>query len=625
MARRRDRRRERRPRLAEEYGWLYEEDGEPPGGWPAPPIMSEPGGPASGVAWDERTMPPGIFDIERIDEPSAPVASPRRPTAERPPPTRREREPAPAAPARPSEADHRRSLIRSTAIFSFATALSRILGLVREIVVRRYFGVAGEINAFTVAFQVPNLIRALVADAALSSAFVPVFSELLEKGERRRAWQVASTIFWLMTLGLAALTAIFILAAPWIMRPFGYDGADEDLVVGLSRVLFPTVALLGVSGVVVGILNSYEHFTVPALTPIFWNLAIIVGLVVGIPRLDSDPDKLYLYAIVVLVGTVVQVLLPLPWLRGRDGSLRPIIHWRDPAVKRVFVLMVPVTLGLGLINVNLVIDTFFAARFLDPQLAPSAIDAAFRVYMLPQGIFSVAVTVVLFPTMARLAARGDLGGLARAVDTGIRQIGFLLIPAATVSAVLAEPIVRIVFQRGAFSPAETPVVAGALAAFSLGLAFNGWMLLLTRSFYSLQANWAPLAVAVGTLALNAALDAVLYPVGVWGIPLATSISNVAGVAVLLALMRRRLGRALGSGATVLALARITVAAALVAGVAFLVWWGLDAAAGRSFIAQVLSVGAALAAAGGAYLLACRVLRITEIDVLLQLRRRGADD
>src|SRR5205085_3856400 len=170
---------------------------------------------------------------------------------------------------------HRRRLVRSTAIFAAATGLSRILGLIREIVAAYYFGASGKINAFTVAFQVPNLVRALVADAALSSAFVPVFTELLEKGERRRAWRVASSLFWLMLLGLGALTALFVLVAPWLISIFGNPGGDKALAVGLSRVLFPIVALLGVSGIVVGILNSYEHFAVPALTPVFWNLAII--------------------------------------------------------------------------------------------------------------------------------------------------------------------------------------------------------------------------------------------------------------------------------------------------------------------------------------------------------------
>src|SRR3989442_3224641 len=266
-----------------------------------------------------------------------------------------------------------RRLARSAAIFSLATGLSGILGLVREVVAAYYFGAAGKINAFPVAFQVPNLVRALVADAALSSAFVPVFTELLERGDRKRAWRVASSLFWLVLLFLGALTALFIVLAPWVIRPFGDPGGDRALAVGLSRVLFPIVVLLGLSGIVVGILNSYEHFAVPALTPVFWNLAIIAGLVIGVPRADTIDSKLYVYAISIVVGTVIQVLLPIPWLRGRDGRLRVLVDWRDPAVWQVFRLMVPVTLSLGLINFNLVIDSLFASRLIDPNLAPTAI------------------------------------------------------------------------------------------------------------------------------------------------------------------------------------------------------------------------------------------------------------
>src|SRR2546423_5533080 len=208
-----------------------------------------------------------------------------------------------------------RRLARSTAIFSLATGLSRVLGLVREVVASYYFGAAGKINAFTVAFQVPNLVRALVADAALSSAFVPVFSELLEKGERKRAWRVASSLLWLMLLGLGALTALYVLVAPWVIGVFGNPGHDSDLAVGLSRVLFPIVALLGASGVIVGILNSYDHFTVPAISPVFWNLAIIAGLAIGVPQAHEMSTKLYVYAVSILIATVIQVFLPVPCLR----------------------------------------------------------------------------------------------------------------------------------------------------------------------------------------------------------------------------------------------------------------------------------------------------------------------
>jgi putative peptidoglycan lipid II flippase len=508
-------------------------------------------------------------------------------------------------------------LARSTAVFAAATGVSRALGLVREIVVRGIFGIEGSINAFTIAFQVPSLVRALVADVALSSAFVPVFSELLEKGERARAWRVASTIFWIMALGLTALTALFILLAPLIMRPFGYDGQDEALVIGLSRVMFPTVALLGVSGVIVGILNSYDHFTAPALAPILWNIAIIGALVIGVPFLESDTDKLYLYAGAVLAGTVLQVLLPVPWLRRLDGSIRALVDLRDPAVLRMFKLMLPVTLSLGLVNVNLLVDTFFAARFVDRNLAPSAIDAAFRIYMLPQGIFSVAVAAVLFPTMSRLAARGARDELRNTVSLGLRQIAFLLIPASALAAVLSMPIVRLLYERGEFSASDTVIVASALAAFAFGLTFNGMMLLLNRAYFSLQIPWIPTWIALAVLILNLALDAALFRVGIWGIPLATSIVNVVGTALLLWYLRGKLGR-LGAREILASLGKIVVASAFVAGIAYAVWKGIDGAIGRSLGAQIVSVGTAVLTGTLAYLVLARLLAIRELNALLSL-------
>ena len=520
-----------------------------------------------------------------------------------------------------AETAHRRRLARSTAVFAAATGLSRILGLVREIVARRYFGVEGAgINAFTAAFQVPNLVRSLVADQALTAAFVPIFSELLEKGERARAWRVASTLFWLLLLVLGALTALFMLAAPLVMGLFGFEGEQQDLAVTLSQILFPIVALLGVSGVIVGILNSYEEFTIPALTPVAWNLVIIAGLVIGVPQTDSTTTALYVYAGAILVGTVVQVLLPVPWLYGLDGRLRLALDWRDPMVKRVLVLMLPVTLGLGLINFNQVIGTVFASRLIDPTLSPAAIDAAFRVYMLPQGIFSVAVATVLFPSLSRLSTREDWAGFRAAVSLGLRQIAFMLVPASALCAVLADPIVRLLYQRGEFGPDQTTVVAAALAAFSLGLTFNGFMLMLNRAFFSLQQPWLPTLVAVGNLVLNTLLYFAFYRLGTWGIPLAISVANVAASAALFVLLRRRLGR-IDFGAILSTLVRVTVASAVMAAAAYGVWRGLDELLGRGVLMQAISLLTALLAAAVVYVLAARALGVRELEALLALRRR----
>ena len=518
-----------------------------------------------------------------------------------------------------SEGGQARRLARSTATFTLATGLSRALGLVREIVAAYFFGVSGKINAFTVATQIPTLVRAFIGDAALSGAFVPVFSELLAKEEKARAWRVASTIFWLVLVGVSLLTAVLILIAPLLILPFGDPGGDPDLAVTLTRIMLPIVGLLTVSGIIVGILNAYDEFTIPALTPVAWNLVIIGGLAVFVPLIDDESNELILYAVAVLVASLVQLLLPVPWLRRLDGRLQRVIDWRDPAVKRFFVLMLPVTLTLGLINLNIFVDMLFASRLVDPDLAPTAIEKAFRIYMLPQGMFSVAVVTVLFPTLSRFAAVGNLPSFRETLDSGLRQIAFLLLPAGAVSAVLAQPIVRLLYERGAFTADNTVVVAQCLAAFSLGLMFNGWMLLLSRGFYSLQRNWVPTTIALGTVGLNAVLDAFLYRVGVWGLPLATSLVNIVGVALLLIAMRRRPGLA-GVRGVVASVLRILLASAVAAGVAYGVWWVLDDLLGRDLWAQIVSLGVGLTAGAGVYLAAARLLGVRELEALKALRR-----
>jgi putative peptidoglycan lipid II flippase len=244
--------------------------------------------------------------------------------------------------------------------------------------------------------------------------------------------------------------------------------------------------------------------------------------------------------------------------------------------------------------------------------------------MLPQGMFSVAVATVLYPSLARLATRGDMAGFRATVASGVRQINFLLVPAAVVSIVLAEPIIRLLYERGAFEPDQTTVVAAALAAFSIGLTFNGMMLMLNRGFFSLQAPWVPTVVALAVVVLNTLLYFAFYPVGAWGIPLAISLANVAGVVLLFVALHRRIGR-IDLTETARSFLLVCLASAALALVSFGVWWALDEALGRSFPAQLLSLGAALVCGGGVYLVACRALGVPEIATLLSLRDRFRRD
>ncbi|MDX6480555.1 MAG: putative peptidoglycan lipid flippase [Gaiellaceae bacterium] len=517
-----------------------------------------------------------------------------------------------------------RGLARSGVIFAVATGLSRVVGLVREIVQAAVFGISGPVNAFEIAFLIPNTVRSLVADSALSAAFVPVFSDLLVKGERQRAWRVASSLFWLMLLGLGGLTALFVVIAPWVMALFGFGPGHKYAVLaaGLARILFPLVLVLGLTGIVVGVLNSYDHFTIPALTPIAWNLVILLGLGLGVQSSHAQSTRLYWYAAAILVATIVQFLLPLPWLRGRDDRLRMAIDIHDPAVKQTFKLMLPVTIGLGLININAAIDQLFATHFLDPLQAPAAIVRAFRLYMLPQGVFSVAVATVLFPLLSRHSAREDWEGFKTTIAMGLRFISFLLLPASAAAAVLAMPIVRLLYQHGVFTAEQTHVVAPCLAAFALGLTFNGTMLMLNRGFFSLQSAWIPTVVALMNLAINAGLDAAFYRVGVWGIPLSTSIVNIAGTWAMLILFRRRLG-GFDMRETVERFMLVAVASAVLAAVAWWTWHLLDLGLGQSLAAQIVSLGSALVLGYAAFFGVCRLLDVRELETLLRLRRGGA--
>lgn len=508
---------------------------------------------------------------------------------------------------------------RSTAIFAMWTAVSRVAGLVREIAAAALYGVGPAIDAFVVAFQVPNLLRSLVADAALSAAFVPTFTELDEQGRRKEAARLAGAFVGLISLVLGLITLVAVLTAPWVMPLFAPNlpESSTDLLVRLSQIMFPIVVLLGLTGLVMGILQASGEFASSAFVPVLWNGIIIVALLVVAPMVDGDA-KISVYAIGILVGTAVQLVYLLPGLRGK-GPFTISLGRGNPHVRRVLGLMVPVTIGLGLINFTLVINSYVADR-IEGEGAIRAIDAAFRLYILPQGIFSVAVSTVLFPLISRMAARGDMPGMRQAVTDGTRQIFFLLIPATVFLALLAAPVTRLVFEHSNFDEAATDLTSSALLFFTIGLVFNGGSLLFIRSFFALKKTWIPTKIALGTLAVNTALDFALYkPMGVGGIALATSIASFAGFVAMAVLLRRELGgldvRSIGDG-----LVRTAVASIWLGALAFGTWHALDGALGRSLPGQLVSVGAALAAALLAYLAAARGTGIPELRVMARTLR-----
>src|ERR671911_450726 len=450
-------------------------------------------------------------------------------------------------------------LARSTAFFSFATGLSRIAGLVREIVAAGYFGVKGPMSAFTIAFQVPNLVRSLFADAAIQGALVPVFTEHLERGERREAFRLVSTLIFGCILVIGALTALFILAAPALMHVFapGFDGRVYDLTVALSQLLFPILLLLGVSGLVVGVLNSYDRFAVFAIAPFFWNVAIIAVLV-GLAPAFPEEDKIYAYAIGVLVGTAVQLALVSWDLRNTPFRLQRVFAW-TPDLRHVLMLMLPVTISLGLINFNLVINSFFGTLVSDR--APAAI------------------------------------------------------------LVLSEPMIRLVYERGEFGPSQTELVSTALFWFAFSLPFNGLFLLLTRTFFSLQRPWVPTAISAGNLLITALVALALYgPFGVGGIVAATAVATATSVIAQSVILRGALD-GLELGRLAYSSSRMALASAALALTSYLVWSGLDDALGRAVGAQIVEMAAALGAGLVVYVGALAALRVPELEQIRRLVRR----
>jgi putative peptidoglycan lipid II flippase len=514
---------------------------------------------------------------------------------------------------------------RNTIIFSIATGLSRIAGLVREVVSSAIYGGGPIAGAFTLAYAVPNLLRSLFADMALSAAFVPVFTDLLEQKKRREALLLVSTLFWVLLGGLTVLVAVAMLAAPLYM-PLFVDPSSRDvygpLATGLSQVMLPTVLLLGLNGLLVGALNAHGHFTVPALSPLVWNGVIIVVNLALLPAFggQGDTDSIYAQAIAVLVGTVAQLLMAVPVLRRYDIRLVPKVDLHDPRLRQVLVLMLPVAISLGLINFNALIDSLLAERV--TKDGPRSIEAAFRLYMLPQGIFSVAIVTVLFPVLSRAVSRRDDAGLKRLIGTGMGQIVVLLVPVGLLfmSPVISHDIIATLFEREAWTEENTRLTATALVWFGASLALNGVSLLLSRTFFALQRPWANTGLALGSLVANVAASYALYrPLGIAGIVIGTFVGNCVLVGLQIRLLRKETGGSLGLLPVVRSTLQVIVAAVLgvltATGVALVGRTATDAL-GDGTLSSLLTMaylGLGVVAGGFVYVGVARQIGLTELE------------
>ena len=433
-------------------------------------------------------------------------------------------------------------IVRAAGVVSGATLLSRILGFVRDLIIARAFGAGTATDAFFAAFRIPNMLRELLGEGALSAAFIPVFTEAFTKRGRESAWRLAWTILTLLALLLVLISIAGILLAPWLVRLIapGFQAIPSKLhlAIYLTRLMFPYILFIGVAALFMGILNSQGHFATPALSPSILNIAMIGCALFLTPYVD--PPILAL-AIGVLIGGVGQLLIQIPvvWRRGM-GAHRG-FDLSDPAVGRISRLMTPGVAGLAITQVNVFIGTLLASLMGEGGI--SILYYAFRLIQLPIGVFGVAIATAAFPAMARQAANRSLGEVGATVAYAIRLVLFVTLPAMIGLMVFRIPIVQLLFERGAFDRTVTLATAEVVLFYAFGLGAYVSNRILVPAFYSLQDTATPVKIGMVAVTVNIASSLLLMrPMGLAGLALATSLSSFVNLGLLLIVLRRRLGQ-----------------------------------------------------------------------------------
>ncbi|NOT34928.1 MAG: murein biosynthesis integral membrane protein MurJ [Candidatus Eisenbacteria bacterium] len=515
------------------------------------------------------------------------------------------------------------AIARDAGIVGGATLLSRVLGLVREQVMASWFGAGLASDAFNVAFRIPNLLRDLFAEGAMSAAFVPTFTATLQREGRAAAWALGRQLLVTLGLVLAIVCVAGGLFAPWLVKVFapGFGAIDGklELTVLLTRVMLPFLPLVALAAVAMGMLNALGRFAVPALAPALLNLGMILGGLALMPVCGAVGQPAILaMAAGVVIGGLGQFLVQLPSLRAEGFEFR--LEWprAHPGVQRVARLMAPATIGLAATQFNLFVSTLIASLL--PQGSVSWLWYAFRLMQLPIGVFGVALATVSLPAFSRAAAAGDHRSMARTLSSTVRLLMVLTVPAAVWLAAMSRPVIALLYEHGRFGGADTTATSGALVLYCIGLPAFAAVGVFTRAFYALGETAAPVRASFIAVALNLALNLAfigpLRRLGLdhMGLALAASLTSILNLAQLAFLLRRRLGPIEG-GRLVLTLLKV-LAASLLAG-AFLVWalWALADRAYGHWTTELGVVAGGLVIGGAIVWGALRALRVEELGSL----------
>ena len=503
-----------------------------------------------------------------------------------------------------------RVLANVSLILTLAALASRLLGWIRLLVIGSQFGATSELDAYFAAFRIPDAIFQLVVAGALSAALIPVFSGYRARGEEHDAWRLASSVINLVLIALATFSAAMAILAPWVVPIIapGFDAETTELTVRMTRLMLLSPIFVGMGAVVSGLLNSHERFTVPAIAPLVYNLAIIAAAVVLAPLIGVEG-----LAIGVVIGSILHLAIQLPELRRVGQRYDLTLGLSHPGVRQVAWLMGPRMLGLGAGQLNFIVSTVLASGLAVGSV--TAYNYAFQLSQIPVGVLGVSVAVALFPTFSRDAALGRIAEIRRQLSTSLRVLIFLAAPLTAITIVLAGPIASVFFQYGLFSAEASERTAGALVFFSIGLTGHIVVHVLTRAFYAMQDTRTPVLWAIVAVAINVPLMIVLAgPMGVEGLALALSISATLEVLGLVWALRQRIGsieeaEVLGS-ASRSALAALLAALAMLAGL-----WATQAWLPDLLVNGVGRVLALVALTGGGtaiYLLAAAILGSGEL-------------
>ena len=459
-------------------------------------------------------------------------------------------------------------LVRSASTITPLTLVSRVTGYLRDKVIAATLGAGLRTDAFFVAFRIPNMLREIIGEGAMSSAVIPVYARVSADREEEQARAFVGRVVATFALILAALTVAGILAAPWLVTllagQFKQTPGKFELTVVLSRWIFPYVLLVSLAALCQAILNAHRRFAAPAAAPIFLNVALILAALFLSPRL-AEPT--YGLAAGVLVGGLLQIAIQIPQLLRLRAVGRPALGWSDPAVRSVLTLMAPRLGAYGVSAFNTVVSTRFAAGLGDASV--SHLYYANRLKELVLGGFAVSIATAILPLLSKEALAEDRGPFKDHLAFALRLIAFVTVPASVGLILLQAPIVRVLFQGGRFGPSDTVATAGVLATLSLGLFFFAAIRVIVPAFYALRSTALPVAAAVADAAVFFGLCLLFAGrLGLPGIGLAASVSAAVNVTVLVASLRRREGR-LGGRGVAASLARSAIAAGIMG--AFL--WG----------------------------------------------------